>query len=129
MGKTLKERNCYMVIEPNLKIERVWNGYLVKNGNVFWRDGYIKAFLYATPEECFDAATAWANANPRSLKNYKEKEVKIVEETIEICPEELDMDLQGIEDEISEKISDITGYCHDGFSYTIVVTAQLDKSE
>ncbi len=48
---------------------------------------------------------------------------------IEIKPDELDVSLDGLEDAISDAISDITGYCHTGFSYTIVVTADLDTSE
>ena len=35
----------------------------------------------------------------------------------------------GLEDAISEAISDKTGFCHMGFSYRICVDAELDKSE
>jgi len=72
MSKTLKERNCYLVIEPNDAVG-CWNGYLVKDDKTYWGDGYIKAFLYDTPEECYDAATAWANNHPKELRNYKSK--------------------------------------------------------
>lgn len=68
--KSLKDRNCYIVIEPNLVMTGSWNGYLVKNSNTYWRDGFIKAFIYKTPQECFEAATEWANKHPKSLKNY-----------------------------------------------------------
>jgi len=34
-----------------------------------------------------------------------------------------------LEEAISEKISDMTEYCHLGFAYRIVVVAELDISE
>ncbi len=51
------------------------------------------------------------------------------EQTITINPETLDIDKQELEEAISDAISDITGFCHKGFSYEIKVIAQLDDSE
>jgi len=46
-----------------------------------------------------------------------------------IDPEKLNIDIDELEEAIADAISDITGYCHDGFSYTIEVVADLDTSE
>jgi hypothetical protein len=51
------------------------------------------------------------------------------EKTITINPETLHIDKEELEEAISIAISDITGFCHTGFSYTIEVVAQLDDSE
>jgi len=61
------------------------------------------------------------------LNSTKNKETT----TVLIKPEELEsgIDLDGLEDEISDKISDATGFCHTGFTWCIQVEATLDKSE
>ena len=46
--------------------------------------------------------------------------------TLHIEPEKLDMSLEPLEEAISDAISDITGFCHNGFNYEIVVTTELD---
>jgi hypothetical protein len=40
-----------------------------------------------------------------------------------------DYQCDGLEDAISEAISNVTGFCHFGFSYTIEVTTILDEGE
>lgn len=73
--KTLLERNCKMHYQWN-RVFNAWNGYLYKDEkNLPTLNGVpnnIKCFIYDTKKECEDAATAWANQNPRKLKNYKE---------------------------------------------------------
>lgn len=46
-----------------------------------------------------------------------------------ITPSDLDVDLDGIEDAISEKISEMTGFCHYSFAWSIDVSADLDMTE
>lgn len=73
--KTLEERNCCMYFKWNSVFD-AWNGCLYKEDGavkVFVNGvpNFVKCFVYNTKEECTTAATAWANANPRSLTNYK----------------------------------------------------------
>jgi len=51
-------------------------------------------------------------------------------ESIKITEEELDIEAYdgNLEEAISEAISKKTGFCHRGFTFTIVVQADLDKS-
>jgi hypothetical protein len=50
--------------------------------------------------------------------------------TLELTHADLkDYQLDGLEDAISEAISNVTGFCHFGFSYKIVVTTMLDEEE
>ena len=44
-------------------------------------------------------------------------------------PENLDYNMDGLEDEISDAISDATGFCHTGFTWSIQIEATLDMSE
>ena len=48
---------------------------------------------------------------------------------VEITPSDLDINIDGLDDAVSEAISDITGYCHVGFTYKIVATVTLDVSD
>jgi len=48
---------------------------------------------------------------------------------IEVDPRMLNIDIDELEEGISEVISADTGFCHTGFSYKIIVTAELDTSE
>lgn len=54
-------------------------------------------------------------------------------EVVEIDQEYIDQNFwinkEYLEENISDAISDITGFCHNGFRYKIVVTTELDKSE
>ena len=52
----------------------------------------------------------------------EQRELVIDPETLGECMEE-------IEEAISDKISDMTGFCHSGFTYAINVTATLDTLE
>lgn len=51
---------------------------------------------------------------------------------IELTEEELrkyGIDVDALEDSLSDAISDKTGYCHTGFSFTVVIKAELDETE
>lgn len=76
MAKTLEERNCKVYFQWN-EIIKAWNGYLYKvEKKLPTRNGvpnHIKCFVRSSKEECLLAATEWANDNPQSLINYKDK--------------------------------------------------------
>lgn len=57
----------------------------------------------------------------------QETEVRELEFGFHDFSDEIDFD--ALEEEISELISDRTGFCHYGFEYKIVVKAKLDISE
>ena len=56
-----------------------------------------------------------------------EKDTK--KEIITINPEKLNIDTEELDEAISDAISNITGFCHKGFTYEIKATAILDISE
>ena len=76
--KSLLELNCYIYFKWNNTLE-VWNGCLTKfhgKDHTYSDRGvpnHIKSFMYATQAESMEAATKWANNNPRKLSNYKGK--------------------------------------------------------
>lgn len=56
---------------------------------------------------------------------------QIIEKTEIIITEEMlnGIDIQNFEEAISDAISNITGFCHKGFTWEVKVTAELDTSD
>ncbi len=73
-----------------------------------------------------DTLTAYSSSNT-NLDTTIATDIK--EESINIEPNTLDFDFEDLNEVISEEISNITGFCHLGFDWSIVVNAKLDISE